>query len=241
MSDFFQPSQKRNLSDNFFKGIVLVIEGSIGAGKTTLGNSLEQYFNDHGVKCKFFKEIKDEKMLDLYLEDMDKYSFFFQYIMLNKRIRMYKKALKCAKKKGKLIIVDRGILGDMSFARKQYDKGLINDREYDTYLSKIKNAHLAIPHITLHLKMTPELAFQRMLKRGISKEKDAYTLEYFRDLEQAHQDTFNDHPEVKITEIPWTEDKIVNCGKLEESAIRSLLNEIIHSETGLDLNSSSGH
>lgn len=236
----FQPPQKRNLSDNFFKGIVLVLEGSIGAGKTTLGLSLEHYFNEHGVDCKFFSEVKDEKMLKLYLKDMEKYAFIFQYSMVNKRIHMYKKALKYSKK-GKLAIVDRGMLGDIAFEQLQRSKNFISDEEHDTYLSRIRMEYLAIPHITLHLKMNPELAFDRMIKRGIKEEKDGYTLEYFQQLEEAHSKVFNDHPEVKITEIPWTEDKIVTCGKLEEPAIRSLLNEIIHSEIGLDLNSSSEH
>jgi len=240
MSGVFRPSPTRNLSDNFFKGIVLVLEGCIGAGKTTLGRSLEQYFNDHGIKCKFFNEVKDEEMLDLYLKDMEKYAFTFQYDMVRMRIQMYEEALKFSQEGG-LSIVDRGMLGDMSFARKQRDKGFITAEEYNVYMSKIRRAHLAIPDITLYLKMSPELAFKRMIKRGIPGEVNGYTLEYFRELEQAHENTFNDYKEIKITEIPWTEDKIVNCGKLEESSIRSLLNEIIHSETGLDLNSSSGH
>lgn len=63
------------------KGGIYIIEWIIGIGKTTLGTSLENYLNNIGLKCKFYKEYYNEDLLNQFIGDMKKYAYFFQMMM----------------------------------------------------------------------------------------------------------------------------------------------------------------
>src|SRR5687767_9035911 len=98
------------------KGGVFTIEGIIGAGKTTLGKSLEQFLNECGIKTRFFPEYINKDLLSQYIGDMKRYAYSFQLIMLCKRIEIYRIAEAFASTGG-VALIDRSIIGDMSFAR----------------------------------------------------------------------------------------------------------------------------
>jgi len=225
----FLTSSTGSLTDNFFKGTVLVLEGLIGVGKTTLGKSLKKYFTDSGIKCKFFKEYMNKELLVMYLEDKEKYAFLFQGIMVTKRVQIYKKALEFSRQGG-FAIVDRGIMGDMAFAKMQFDNGFFTPKEYDTYNSLIKKERISSPDITLYLKTSPKVAFDRMLNRGSEAEKKSYTLKYFQDLESAHLKIFENNINVIVTDFDWNEEKEIKNLCLGEHAVRKFLNQIIRSK-----------
>jgi deoxyadenosine/deoxycytidine kinase len=82
------------------KGGIYLIEGIIGVGKTTLGNSLEYYLNSVGLKCKFYKEYFNEDLLNQFIGNMKSYAYFFQMMMLTKRIEIYKEAEEFSKSGG---------------------------------------------------------------------------------------------------------------------------------------------
>lgn len=224
----FELSPLNNLTDNFFKGIVLILEGLIGTGKTTLGKSLEAYFIKAGIKCKFFTEYKNDDLLNMYLRDKEKYAFHFQSIMIIKRIEIYKEAMDFSKQGG-LAIVDRGIMGDMAFAKMQFDNSYFTDEEYKVYKSLIKKEKLQVAHITVFLKTEPEVAFERMKNRGNEEEKKSYSLNYFQELEKAHLEVFKNNIEISVTEFDWNEEKQISYSHLNENTIRNFLNSIIRS------------
>jgi deoxyadenosine/deoxycytidine kinase len=223
---FKKENTQKNIADNFFKGMVIVLEGLIGAGKTTLGSSMEEHFIKDGMKAKFFPEYRNDELLNMYLTDMKKYSFHFQIVMIMKRIEIYKEAIKFAAEGG-VAIVDRGIFGDMAFSLMQYKKKFFTEEEYKVYFSVIEKEMLNTPHLILYLKTSPEIAFERMQKRNIAGEVGAYTLEYFREVENSHYEVMNNYPDIKVVTIDWNPDLQIERLKLNHDAIRNFLNFII--------------
>jgi deoxyadenosine/deoxycytidine kinase len=67
------------------RGAVIVIEGIIGSGKTSLGRKLTQMIAGSNIPCKFFEEEVNDELLALFLKDMKKYAFTFQLFMLANR------------------------------------------------------------------------------------------------------------------------------------------------------------
>ena len=63
-------------------GSSILLEGSIGVGKSTVGKSLEKFFKNIGLKARFYPEYVNEPLLNQYISDMNKYAYSFQLIML---------------------------------------------------------------------------------------------------------------------------------------------------------------
>jgi len=166
-----------------WRGRVLVLEGLIGVGKSTLGQSITNYLNSIGIETMFFNEFVNEPLLELYLTDRKKYAFPFQVIMLRERINIYRRAWEIAKK-GKFCIIDRSIYGDMAFAQMQKNDYNFTDKEWCTYMSLIKIENLPKPSATIFLDCEPVEAFRRMQVRSIQAEVSSYSLEYFENLYQ---------------------------------------------------------
>lgn len=183
------------------KGLVIVLEGIIGAGKSLKGRSLNKFLTKNNIESKYFKEPTEKELLDLFLKYlkimndperneldkqeanvlMKKYAYTYQIAMLIKRKNLYKDAIKYSKTGG-ISIIDRGILGDVSFCTMLKEDGFINDEEYKVYLNMLTSDKSLEPHLTLFLKVSPKKAFERMKKRGNKNEIKSYTLQYFENL-----------------------------------------------------------
>ena len=105
-----------------FIGHIVVIEGPIGAGKTTLGRSIEALLHKYNIKCKFFKEYKHDVLLQHYIKNMSTEAYSFQIIMLRERFTIYMKAIELARQ-GYAVFMDRSLVGDLAFALMQIKKG----------------------------------------------------------------------------------------------------------------------
>lgn len=121
----------------YLKGGIYTIEGIIGVGKTTLGRSAERYLNNIGLKEKFYPEYVNKELLAQYIGNMKRYAYSFQMIMLCKRIEIYREAERLAETGG-VALIDRSIIGDMTFARMQKDNGNFTEDEWNIYLSLMK-------------------------------------------------------------------------------------------------------
>lgn len=185
-------------------GRIIIIEGLIGCGKTTFGKTLEKLCIDNGYKCHFFSEQFNSDLLQLYLSDKKKYAFSFQSIMAMERKRILNEACEMSKN-GYIVIVDRGLLGDYSFARMLFQNGIINNDEWSTYHSLVFNSidindrYLPCEFFdriedcqVVYLQCSPEIAFERMTKRNRIGEKEGYNLEYFINLQNCYLQTLQE-------------------------------------------------
>lgn len=173
---------------NKLNGSIIIIEGNISSGKSTLGHNLQMYLSSKGYNCVFFEEYKNIKFLSQYISDMTKYSYTFQLFMLNKRIQTYQSAIELSKKGG-VAIIDRSIIGDYTFCNMQRKKGNITQDEFDVYCDILKSENLIYPHFILYLDCDIDVCMKRIKQRGIQSEIDGYSREYISDLKDEYEKT----------------------------------------------------
>jgi len=200
------------------RGSIIIIEGNIGVGKSTLGKNITKFLNDAELKTKFFPEYVNDLFLKKYIDNMQVYALGFQIMMLLKRIEVYKEAINFAQCGG-ISIIDRGLIGDLVFAGMLYKKGIIDDDGWSIYKSMQDNT-LVEPHCVLYLKCSIETAMRRIMKRGNNAEK-GYSMTYLSELSDAYESKIKEL-EQNIIEFDWNEDIIIN-----DFTISNILTKII--------------
>lgn len=155
------------------------ISGLIGAGKTTLAEALGKEL-DLPV---FYEPVIDNTYLADFYRDPKKYSFALQIYLLNRRFRQQQQIVWS----GKGGVQDRTIYEDSVFARMLKDSSLMEDRDYDTYMSLFSNMSnfMRKPNVIVHLDVTPEESLERILMRSRSCET-TISIEYLRGLYAAY-------------------------------------------------------
>lgn len=152
-------------------GGLIIVEGNIGAGKSTFAKKLAERLGG-----KYFAE-PDEKT-NYYLEDYYKeaggeimpagYAFKMQIHLLSRRRRAQIHAQSQIRDLGRgFIVMDRSYYGDVCFANVQRQIGLFDARDYDTYirLHTDMKVQLEPPAMAIFLEATPEVCKARITKR----------------------------------------------------------------------------
>lgn len=173
------------------RGSIILIEGIIGAGKSTLGASLHRALSRAGIACEFFEENVDPKLLELFLSDKQKYAFAMQTVLLVQRQKTYMKAIQFARRENGVSIVDRSLYGDIAFAKMHYKSGRIDAKEWAVYESLISNSPLPQPSYILYLDVTPEVALGRIQSRNRGSEAASYNVEYLQELGSSYREAMS--------------------------------------------------
>jgi deoxyadenosine/deoxycytidine kinase len=184
------------------RGGIYVIEGIVGVGKTTLGKSLEQYLNNIGVKCKFYREFVNNDLLNQFIGNMKQYAYCFQMIMLLKRIEIYNEAETFAQSGG-VAFIDRSIVGDMTFARMHYENGNISEPEWIIYNNYIKNETLLTPTACIYLQCDYQTSLDRLKIRGVESEINGYNSNYIIALKNTYDQVILSCDNVKTINLDW--------------------------------------
>lgn len=140
---------------------MIIIEGQIGVGKTTLGMILEQ---EYGLPL--YRELTNPDttaLLDRFYADKSRWSFMLQVHFLNERFRMIKEIHRNG---GGLL--DRSIFGDRIFAEMLNTDGEMTDEEFRTYSSLLDNMleHAQVPDALIYLDCSVDTALERIRKRN---------------------------------------------------------------------------
>lgn len=168
-------------------GLVIALDGLPGVGKTTFGEALTDYLNlvsDTEENAIFLSEYVNNKLLLLYLSDMNKYSLMFQLAMLKEKAKTYELAAFYASQ-GKTVIIDRSHIGDLSFAILQKRTCGWTENEYAAYISCLEE--ITPPHLIVYLQVDVNVAYERMLKRGRIGESSAYSKQYYTSLNDTQE------------------------------------------------------
>ena len=161
---------------------ILSIEGNIGSGKSTVINTLKEYYKSSdksNEKVYFLEEpvsewveIKDsdgKNIIEKFYENQEHYSFSFQMMAYISRLAMLKRAIKHCKEKGiKLIICERSLQTDKNvFCKMLHDSGKIEDINFQIYNKWFSDFITEIPLIYfVYIKTEPKIAYERVLKRN---------------------------------------------------------------------------
>jgi len=140
---------------------VIIIEGQIGVGKTTMGELLEREMD-----IPLYRELQHQEtlsLLDRFYADQSRWAFTLQIHFLNERFRMIKQ-IKAAGGGGAL---DRSIYGDRIFADVLHADGRMSEEEYVTYTTLFDNMleHVQPPELLVYLDCAVDTALQRIRKR----------------------------------------------------------------------------
>ena len=199
------------------------IAGLIGAGKTTLATALAKAL-DLPV---YYEPVIDNIYLDDFYKDMSKYSFPLQVYLLNKRFAQQQQIIWA----GAGGVQDRSIYEDAVFARMLKNAGLMEQRDYDTYLSLFNHMSnfMRKPNVIIHLEVSPEESLERIKMRNRGCET-SITLEYLQGLHTAYEEFIADISRViPVIKVSWekfqsTEDvaKSIREEYMQISAVRRI-------------------
>ena len=174
---------------------VIIIEGQIGVGKTTMGELLER---ELGITL--FRELQHTEthtLLDRFYADQERWAFTLQIHFLNERFRMIKEIRRSGG--GAL---DRSIYGDRIFAEVLHEDGSMLDEEFTTYKTLLDNMleHVEPPDLLIYLDCTVDTAMERIRKRNRGLES-GIPREYLENLNRRYldwYDRYNLSPKIMI-------------------------------------------
>lgn len=174
---------------------MLVLAGTIGAGKT----SLTQMLADHYDSPAFYESVDNNQILPLFYQDPQKYSFLLQIDFLNRRLNDIKQATQTS-----LSVMDRSIYEDSLLFHLNADLGRATETEVAIYDSLLQNMMQELPEmptsknpdLLIHIRVSFATMLNRIQKRGRSFEQlenDASLYEYYRELNQRYDDWYQNY------------------------------------------------
>lgn len=171
---------------------MLVIDGVVGVGKTTLMNILR----DKGY-VSFEEPVYDNPILGKFYYDRHRYSFPLQIFFLNKRFKHIKEASMIPN-----AVMDRSIYGDLIFAKMLKDAGEMSVEEFDLYIELFENMieHCMAPKLMVYLEISTDEAMRRICKRGRDYEK-IVEREYWENLNKNYTSYFSQYSISPILKI----------------------------------------
>lgn len=176
----------------FLRGCVIAIEGTIGAGKTTLGKNMAAYLNLIGLPAIFLEEQVCTEYLNKFYQALEKgtkpnpYAILVQESMLRQCQLTYLQAQNQAKHEDAIVIVDRTVFGNTVFAMLHTASGNIDQEEYEGYLRHLKQYAPYYYDFVIYLDVSPQKAHELITqKRKRANEKDI-PMGYLYDLERAY-------------------------------------------------------
>ena len=192
-------SDSRVLQDLF-----IGIAGLIGAGKTTLATALGKHL-DLPV---YYEPVADNEYLADFYTDTARYSFAMQIYLLNRRFQQHQEVIW----RGGGGVQDRTIYEDAVFAKTLVDQGLMDERDYRTYLSLFKHMSnfMCRPNVIVYLDLTPESSMARIKQRNRGVES-GISMEYLVGLRDAYEEFIADISRtVPVIRVNWEEYKDVD-------------------------------
>ena len=203
---------------------VLVLAGTIGAGKSSLTEMLAK---ELGTEA-FYESVDDNKVLPLFYKDPQKYAFLLQIYFLNKRFDSIKQALSNNNN-----VLDRSIYEDSLLFHLNADLGRATKTEDEVYDSLLENMMQEIniltfkkkPDLLIHISVSFEKMLERIQKRGRKFEQleyDPSLFDYYKELNRRYEDWFDNFDICPKIQIDGDKFDFVE----EESARKIVLNKI---------------
>ncbi|OGT06662.1 MAG: hypothetical protein A2103_03590 [Gammaproteobacteria bacterium GWF2_41_13] len=165
---------------------MILIEGLIGAGKTTLGELLEDRWH-----IPLSRELLDDNtllILNRFYSEKQRWSFLSQVNFLINRL-----AMSLEMQLGwRRLLSDRSIFGDRIFAEMLYEEGVMTREEFSTY-DKMFNHVLKIhgqSDLLIYVDCDVDVAISRISHRNRDCEKNI-SREYLIKLNKKYKSWFN--------------------------------------------------
>ena len=165
----------------------IVVEGNIGAGKTTLASMIAKDYNAKLILERF----ADNPFLPKFYSDPSRYSFPLELSFLAERYRQLKEELVEQDLFRSFTVADYYFMKSLVFASATLEKD-----EYSLYrqIFYIIYSSLPKPDLYVYLHVTPERLLNNIACRGREYEK-SITADYLRDIQESYFTFFRQNPE----------------------------------------------
>ncbi|MFR3362327.1 MAG: deoxynucleoside kinase [Enterococcus canintestini] len=176
---------------------VIVLAGTIGAGKSSLTEMIANHLNSEA----FYESVDDNEVLPLFYQDPNKYAFLLQIYFLNKRFDSIKQALRHEDN-----VLDRSIYEDSLLFHLNADLGRATETEVQVYDELLANMMQELPYaaqkkhpdLLVHIKVSFETMLARIKKRGRDFEQleyDPSLYDYYKELNRRYDAWFENYHE----------------------------------------------
>jgi deoxyguanosine kinase len=175
----------------------VVIEGNIGAGKTTLAAKIADQFNARLILERF----AENPFLPKFYKDPEKYSFPLELSFLADRYKQLKEEIVEQELFKSFTVADYYFMKSLVFAA-----STLTGDEYNLYrqIFYIIYGSLPKPDIYVYLHLRPENLLKNIAKRGRQYEK-SITAEYLKKIEESYFIFFRQNPENRYLVIDINE------------------------------------
>lgn len=165
----------------------VVIEGNIGAGKTTLAKGIADHFNANII----LEHFADNPFLPKFYVDPEKYSFPLELSFLASRYKQLKEELVPQDLFKSFTIADYYFMKSLVFA-----SSTLKGDEYNLYrqIFYIIYGSLPKPDIYVYLHLNPDRLLKNIERRGRSYEK-SISREYLQNIQDSYFSFFRQNPE----------------------------------------------
>lgn len=237
------------------------VSGLIGVGKSTLTEQLAAEFGRRATAGSeaggpaseegkvaghatgpcwkaVYEPVETNPYLEDFYNDISRWTFNMQMFLLAKRFQQHQEVIwdPCHRVFGGGIsggiVQDRTIYEDTIFARMHRDDGLMDDRDWDTYITHfhVMQGFLRYPDVIVYLRCAPEVAAERIQSRGRDAEKEI-PLEYLRRLHEGYEEFVEEmHRYTVVCTFDWNEyqpvetvaDTIIEAADRGQKFLRSL-------------------
>ena len=175
--------------------MMIVLSGTIGAGKTSLTNVLAAHYGTTAL----LEPVGGNPVLPLFYKDPHRYGFLLQIYFLNKRFSAIKSAMQDDNN-----VLDRSIYEDALFTDLNTDLGRITETENHVYHELLDNmmaelpfaAHKKSPDLLVHISVSLETELRRISKRGRNYEQldaDPALIDYYAELNHRYAKWFDEY------------------------------------------------
>lgn len=175
----------------------IVIEGNIGAGKTTLVNKLAEEFNGKVI----LEQFQDNPFLPKFYKNPDRYSFPLELSFLAGRYRQLKEEISATDLFKTFTIADYYFVKSLVFAR-----STLQEDEFNLYrqLFQIIYQQLPLPNLYVFLHAKPERLLKNIASRGRDYEQEI-SADYLIQIQKSYFDYFKTEDRFPIVVIETTD------------------------------------
>jgi len=170
----------------------LILEGNIGAGKSTMLQLLSKLPSVALIPeptAKWQHVNQQENLLDLFYKDTPRWAYTFQTYAFLTRLQAVLE-YRARNRHDAVHVLERSVYCDrFCFAKNCYEQGLMTALEwhiYQEWFLWLVESYSPMPSGFIYLRTTPEVSYGRLMKRNRPEER-GITLDYLKSLHTKHE------------------------------------------------------